>query len=133
MAQPWTESAPVDFSDFGQAAAAGAIEAQKQFAATSKSFSDLLVKNIDDVNRAKNTLQATELLNSLDVDSSKQLLKSGNLMGSIAGLLNTDNIDFKNEDLNKATLIDIDCGCAANNMYASLAVLRLDDMEVFYI
>lgn len=37
------------------------------------------------------------------------------------------------EDLNKATLIDIDCGCAANNMYASLAVLRLDDMEVFYI
>lgn len=102
MAQPWTESAPVDFGKFGQAAAAGAIEAQKQFAETSKSFSDLLTKNIDDVNRAKNTLQATELLNSLDVDSSKQLLKSGNLMGSIAGLLNTDNIDFKNEDLNKA-------------------------------
>lgn len=103
MAQPWTESAPVDFSDFGQAAAGGAIRAQEQFAEQSKNFSDLLTKNIDDVNKNKNTLQAMELLNSLDVDTSKDLFKSGNIMGSIAQSIGTDNIDFNNEWL-KVTL-----------------------------
>lgn len=31
-----------------------------------------------------------------------------------------------------AHLINIDCGCAANNAYTQLAVLRLDDRKVFY-
>ena len=103
MAQPWTESAPVDFSDFGHAAATNALAAQKHFAEQSKNFSDLLTDNIDKVNRNKNTLQAMELLNSLDVDTSKDLFKSGNIMGSIAQSIGTDNIDFNNEWL-KATL-----------------------------
>lgn len=103
MAQPWTESAPVDFSDFGQAAATNALSAQKHFAEQSKNFSDLLTKNIDTVNKNKNTLQAMELLNSLDVDASKDLFKSGNIMGSIAQSIGTDNIDFNNELL-QATL-----------------------------
>lgn len=97
MAQPWTESAPVDFSDFGQAAATNALAAQKHFAEQSKNFSDLLTDNIDKVNRNKNTLQAMELLNSLDVDTSKDLFKSGNIMGSIAQSIGTDNIDFNNK------------------------------------
>lgn len=103
MAQPWTESAPVDFGDFGEAGARGAIQAQQQFAEQSKNFSDLLTTNIDNVNKNKNTLQAMELLNSLDVDASKDLFKSGNIMGNIAQSIGTDNIDFNNEWL-KATL-----------------------------
>lgn len=102
MAQPWTESAPVDFSDFGQAAAINALSAQKHFAEQSKNFSDLLTDNIDKVNRNKNTLQAIELLNSLDVDSSKALFKSGDITGNLIQSIGTNNIDFTNERLNNA-------------------------------
>lgn len=105
MAQPWTESAPVDFSDFGQAAAANALAAQKQFAEQSKNFSDLLTDNIDKVNRNKNTLQAIELLNSLDVDSSKALFKSGDITGNLIQSIGTNNIDFTNERLNNALIL----------------------------
>lgn len=103
MAQPWTESAPVDFGKFAESGIDGAIQAQKQFAEQSKNFSDLLTNNIDKVNKNKNTLQAMELLNSLDVDASKDLFKSGNIMDTIAQSIGTDNIDFNNEWL-KATL-----------------------------
>ena len=102
MAQPWTESAPVDFSDFGQAAATNALAAQKHFAEQSKNFSDLLTDNIDKVNRNQNTLQAIELLNSLDVDSSKALFKSGDITGNLIQSIGTNNIDFTNERLNNA-------------------------------
>lgn len=102
MAQPWTESAPVDFSDFGHAAATNALAAQKHFAEQSKNFSDLLTDNIDKVNRNKNTLQAIELLNSLDVDSSKALFKSGDITGNLIQSIGTNNIDFTNERLNNA-------------------------------
>lgn len=37
------------------------------------------------------------------------------------------------EDINKARLIAIDCGCAANGADSRLACIRLDDMEVFYV
>lgn len=94
MAQPWTESAPVDFGDFGAAGARGAIDAQKQFAEQSKNFSDLLTTNIDNVNKNKNTLQAVELIKSLDVDSSKDLFKSGNLANSISTIMGTNHIGF---------------------------------------
>lgn len=103
MAQPWTESAPVDFGKFAESGIDGAMQAQRQFAEQSKNFSDLLTNNIDKVNKNKNTLQAMELLNSLDVDASKDLFKSGNIMGNIAQSIGTDNIDFNNEWL-KATL-----------------------------
>lgn len=102
MAQPWTESAPVDFSDFGHAAATNALAAQKHFAEQSKNFSDLLTDNIDKVNRNQNTLQAIELLNSLDVDSSKALFKSGDITGNLIQSIGTNNIDFTNERLNNA-------------------------------
>lgn len=102
MAQPWTESAPVDFSDFGHAAATNALAAQKHFAEQSKNFSDLLTDNIDKVNRNKNTLHAIELLNSLDVDSSKALFKSGDITGNLIQSIGTNNIDFTNERLNNA-------------------------------
>ena len=105
MAQPWTESAPVDFSDFGQAAATNALAAQKHFAEQSKNFSDLLTDNIDKVNRNKNTLQAVELLNSLDVDSSKALFKSGDITGNLIQSIGTNNIDFTNERLNNALIL----------------------------
>lgn len=102
MAQPWTESAPVDFGKFAESAQDGAQSAALQLAATSKNFSDLLTNNIDKVNLAKNTLQATELLNSLNVDTSKQLFRSGDVMNSITKMLGTNNIDFKNEKLGLA-------------------------------
>lgn len=102
MAQPWTESAPVDFSDFGHAAATNALAAQKHFAEQSKNFSDLLTDNIDKVNRNQNTLQTIELLNSLDVDSSKALFKSGDITGNLIQSIGTNNIDFTNERLNNA-------------------------------
>lgn len=102
MAQPWTESAPVDFGKFAESAQDGASGAQTLLAATSKNFSDLLTNNIDKVNLAKNTLHATELINSLNVDTSKQLFRSGNIMGSITEMLGTNNIDFKNESLGTA-------------------------------
>lgn len=35
--------------------------------------------------------------------------------------------------LQEAKLIDIDCGCAANNEDTRLACIRLDDREVFYV
>lgn len=105
MAQPWTESAPVDFSDFGTAGARNAMDAQKQFAEQSKNFSDLLTTNIDNVNRNKNTLQAIELLNSLDVDSSKALFKSGDITGNLIQSIGTNNIDFNNERLNNALVL----------------------------
>lgn len=105
MAQPWTESAPVDFGDFGTAGARNAIDAQKQFAEQSKNFSDLLTTNIDNVNRNKNTLQAIELLNSLDVDSSKALFKSGDITGNLIQSIGTNNIDFNNERLNNALVV----------------------------
>ena len=105
MAQPWTESAPVDFSDFGHAAATNALAAQKHFAEQSKNFSDLLTDNIDKVNRNQNTLQAIELLNSLDVDSSKALFKSGDITGNLIQSIGTDNIDFTNERLNNALIL----------------------------
>lgn len=97
MAQPWTESAPVDFSDFGAAGARNAMDAQKQFAEQSKNFSDLLTTNIDNVNKNKNTLQAIELIKSLDVDSSKDLFKSGNLANSISTIMGTNHISFGSE------------------------------------
>lgn len=102
MAQPWTESAPVDFGKFAESAQDGASNAQNLLAATSKNFSDLLTNNIDKVNLAKNTLHATELLNSLNVDASKQLFRSGDVMNSITEMLGTNNIDFKNEKLTTA-------------------------------
>ena len=105
MAQPWTESAPVDFSDFGHAAATNALAAQKHFAEQSKNFSDLLTDNIDKVNRNQNTLQAIELLNSLDVDSSKALFKSGDITGNLIQSIGTNNIDFTNERLNNALIL----------------------------
>lgn len=105
MAQPWTESAPVDFSDFGHAAATNALAAQKHFAEQSKNFSDLLTDNIDKVNRNENTLQAIELLNSLDVDSSKALFKSGDITGNLIQSIGTNNIDFTNERLNNALIL----------------------------
>lgn len=37
------------------------------------------------------------------------------------------------ETLTASTLIDIDCGCAANDMNTRLCCLRLDDLEVFYV
>jgi hypothetical protein len=97
VAQPWTESAPVDFGDFGTAGARSAIDAQKQFAEQSKNFSDLLTTNIDNVNKNKNTLQAVELIKSLDVDSSKDLFKSGNLANSISTMMGTNHISFGSE------------------------------------
>lgn len=105
MAQSWTESAPIDFSDFGQAAATNALAAQKHFAEQSKNFSDLLTDNIDKVNRNKNTLQAIELLTSLDVDNSKDLFKSGDIMSNIAQTIGTNNIDFNNENLTNALVL----------------------------
>lgn len=105
MAQPWTESAPVDFSNFGHAAATNALAAQKHFAEQSKNFSDLLTDNIDKVNRNQNTLQAIELLNSLDVDSSKALFKSGDITGNLIQSIGTNNIDFTNERLNNALIL----------------------------
>lgn len=102
MAQPWTESAPVDFGKFAESAQDGASRAQNLLAATSKNFSDLLTNNIDKVNLAKNTLHATELINSLNVDTSKQLFRSGDIMGSISEMIGTNNIDFKNENLTRA-------------------------------
>lgn len=94
MAQPWTESAPIDFGKFAESGISGAIKAQEQFAEQSKNFSDLLIKNIDDTNKAKNTLQAVELIKSLDVDSSKDLFKSGNLADSISTIMGTNHIGF---------------------------------------
>ena len=104
MAQPWTESAPIDFSKFAESGIYGAVKAQEQFATQSKNFSDLLIKNIDDTNKAKNTLQATELLNGLDLDSSKALFKSGDLVGNISALMGTNHINFDSDTL-KAALI----------------------------
>ena len=102
MAQPWTESAPVDFGKFAEAAQDGASTAQTLLAATSQSFSKLLTDNIDKVNLAKNTLHATELLKSLNVDASKQLFRSGDIMNSISEMIGTNNIDFKDANLTKA-------------------------------
>lgn len=102
MAQPWTESAPVDFGKFAESGIYGAVKAQEQLATQSKNFSDLLTDNIDKVNRNKNTLQAIELLNSLDVDSSKALFKSGDITGNLIQSIGTNNIDFTNERLNNA-------------------------------
>ena len=102
MAQPWTESAPVDFGKFAEAAQDGASTAQTLLAATSQSFSKLLTDNIDKVNLAKNTLHATELLKSLNVDASKQLFRSGDIMSSISEMIGTNNIDFKDTNLTKA-------------------------------
>lgn len=104
MAQPWTESAPIDFSKFAESGIYGAVKAQEQFATQSKNFSDLLIKNIDDINKAKNTLQATELLKGLDLDSSKALFKSGDLVGNISTLMGTNHINFDSDTL-KAALI----------------------------
>lgn len=94
MAQPWTESAPIDFGKFAESGIAGAVKAQEQFATQSKNFSDLLIKNIDNTNKNKNTLQAVELIKSLDVDSSKELFKSGNLANSISTIMGTNHIGF---------------------------------------
>lgn len=102
MAQPWTESAPVDFGKFAEAAQDGASTAQTLLAATSQNFSKLLTDNIDKVNLAKNTLHATELLKSLNVDASKQLFRSGDIMNSISEMIGTNNIDFKDANLTKA-------------------------------
>lgn len=102
MAQPWTESAPVDFGKFAEAAQDGASTAQTLLAATSQNFSKLLTDNIDKVNLAKNTLHATELLNSLNVDASKQLFRSGDVMNSISEMIGTNNIDFKDKNLTTA-------------------------------
>lgn len=102
MAQPWTESAPVDFGKFAESAQDGVSNAQTLLAATSKNFSDLLTNNIDKVNLAKNTLHATELLNSLNVDTSKQLFRSGDVMSNISEMIGTNNIDFKDANLTKA-------------------------------
>lgn len=105
MAQPWTESAPIDFGKFAESGIYGAVKAQEQFATQSKNFSDLLTDNIDKVNRNKNTLQAIELLNSLDVDSSKALFKSGDITGNLIQSIGTNNIDFTNERLNNALIL----------------------------
>ena len=94
MAQPWTESAPIDFGKFAESGISGAVKAQEQLATQSKNFSDLLIKNIDDTNKNKNTLQAVELIKSLDVDSSKELFKSGNLSNSISTIMGTNHIGF---------------------------------------
>lgn len=94
MAQPWTESAPIDFGQFAESGIFGAIKAQEQLAEQSKNFSDLLIKNIDDTNKHKNTLQAVELIKSLDVDSSKDLFKSGSLVNSISSMMGTNHIGF---------------------------------------
>ena len=94
MAQPWTESAPIDFGKFAESGIAGAVKAQEQLATQSKNFSDLLIKNIDNTNKNKNTLQAVELIKSLDVDSSKELFKSGNLANSISTIMGTNHIGF---------------------------------------
>lgn len=94
MAQPWTESASVDFGKFAESGVYGAIQAQKQFAEQSKNFSDLLTNNIDKVNKNKNTLQAVELIKSLDVDSAKDLFKSGNIANSISTIMGTNHIGF---------------------------------------
>lgn len=94
MAQPWTESAPVDFGKFAESAIDGASKARFQLAEQSKNFGDLLTKNIDDTNKNKNTLQAVELIKSLDVDSSKDLFKSGNLANSISTIMGTNHIGF---------------------------------------
>ncbi len=102
MAQPWTESAPVDFGKFAEAAQDGASNAQTLLAATSQNFSKLLTDNIDKVNLAKNTLHATELLKSLNVDASKQLFRSGDIMNSISEMIGTNNIDFKDKNLTTA-------------------------------
>lgn len=37
-----------------------------------------------------------------------------------------------NQDLSKAKIINIDCGCASNDANTQLACLRLDDLKVFY-
>lgn len=37
-----------------------------------------------------------------------------------------------NRSIEDAHVINIDCGCAANNAYTQLALLRLDDRKVFY-
>ena len=37
-----------------------------------------------------------------------------------------------NEQLEKAKYIDIDCGCACQDAYTQLCLLRLDDLNVFY-
>lgn len=94
MAQPWTESASIDFGKFAESGIAGAVKAQEQLATQSKNFGDLLAKNIDDTNKNKNTLQAVELIKSLDVDSSKDLFKSGNLANSISTIMGTNHIGF---------------------------------------
>lgn len=94
MAQPWTESAPIDFGKFAESGIYGAIKAQEQLTTQSKNFSDLLIKNIDNTNKNKNTLQAVELIKSLDVDSSKELFKSGNLANSISTIMGTNHIGF---------------------------------------
>ncbi len=39
---------------------------------------------------------------------------------------------FNGEDIMKSNVINIDCGCAANNKYTRLGVIRLDDRKVFY-
>lgn len=36
------------------------------------------------------------------------------------------------QPIKEATLINIDCGCAADNAYTQLALLRLEDRKVFY-
>lgn len=105
MAQPWTESAPIDFGKFAESGVYGAVKAQEQLATQSKNFSDLLTDNIDKVNRNQNTLQAIELLNSLDVDSSKALFKSGDITGNLIQSIGTNNIDFTNERLNNALIL----------------------------
>ena len=94
MAQPWTESAPVDFGKFAESGISGAIQAQRQFAEQSKNFCDLLPKNFDDTNKRKTTRRAVELRKSLDVDSSKDLFKSGNLANSISTMMGTNHIGF---------------------------------------
>lgn len=39
---------------------------------------------------------------------------------------------FKGNDIKKTNVINIDCGCAADNQFSRLGVIRLEDRNVFY-
>ena len=43
-----------------------------------------------------------------------------------------DTIIFNGDDINKARMIDIDCGCAGSDLHTQFAVLCLDDLSVKY-
>lgn len=44
-----------------------------------------------------------------------------------------NTIFYNADNIHNATFIDLDCGCAKNDVYARLGAIRLDDMEVFYV